>query len=646
MRYFIVLILAICLCGSLAFGDAKLVDKVPIKNLPLISGNEELAPSPTMNARITPSMNLVDDPAYGEVDTVGTTWYDYQHNGTAGRMIRLDATGQVHVVWMNGLDNGATQRHIYYNLLTSGGTWSWPGVGTPVESANRGGYSSLGINADGYPFPCFHVVTPLSNPDAHQATAADFFPGTGAFSFWELPYVYEGGLPMEIIWPKIDVDMQGRLQIVGTENPRSQVAGDPQRIYYCRGEFDPIAFNITYLPALEEIDWVEVIAADIAASRQSNRVALVYNDIKYDIIPPHDTTQYNNDTYLVISEDGITWDFTNPINVTSFIDPDLGLLPDTLAADKDTFRVYTDASVVFDASDNIHVAFTTPAYYAIEGLISINNSLIWHWDETNQWYSLVADGWWGGVPFTCGAWQRFVQRPCLAVDESNNYMYMTYMHYDTADVSQGGFPQGEVMVSVSTDGGVRWAEATNITETHAPQAEPNHCWSERDITVNPTVEDGYLHILYVMDTDAGGIPQDEGSWTNSPVYYHKVSVNDIATSPLMPMYPLHVDSTGFPYTAVELVEGPEVPKSFCLSQNYPNPFNPTTNIRFTLTNTERVELKVYNITGQEVATLVDGSLAAGTYEVPFDASELASGVYFYNLSSPTQAETRKMVLLK
>ena len=65
-----------------------------------------------------------------------------------------------------------------------------------------------------------------------------------------------------------------------------------------------------------------------------------------------------------------------------------------------------------------------------------------------------------------------------------------------------------------------------------------------------------------------------------------------------------------------------------------------------MTGAERVTLKVYNITGQEVATLVDGTLAAGSYEVPFDATDLASGVYFYKLSSPSQVETRKMVLLK
>jgi hypothetical protein len=129
------------------------------------------------------------------------------------------------------------------------------------------------------------------------------------------------------------------------------------------------------------------------------------------------------------------------------------------------------------------------------------------------------------------------------------------------------------------------------------------------------------------------------------VYYHKVITSSVAHSPIIPRYPMHVDSTGLP-AAVHMVENNNVPSSFQLAQNYPNPFNPTTNIRFDLSSTDKVTLTVYNIVGQQVATLVSGTLAAGSYNVPFDASELASGVYFYKLSTPTQTQTRKMVLLK
>lgn len=90
-----------------------------------------------------------------------------------------------------------------------------------------------------------------------------------------------------------------------------------------------------------------------------------------------------------------------------------------------------------------------------------------------------------------------------------------------------------------------------------------------------------------------------------------------------------------------------VPASFQLDQNYPNPFNPTTTISFSLQTNGRASLKVYNLLGQQVATLLDEVKSAGVYKVTFDASALSSGVYFYRLStSDGVSEAKKMVLMK
>ncbi len=90
----------------------------------------------------------------------------------------------------------------------------------------------------------------------------------------------------------------------------------------------------------------------------------------------------------------------------------------------------------------------------------------------------------------------------------------------------------------------------------------------------------------------------------------------------------------------------DVPSDFSLSQNYPNPFNPVTTIRYSLDKTSDVSLEVYNIAGKLVETLYTGNKSAGEYSVTWDASQLASGVYFYKLVSGTNIQTRKMMLIK
>lgn len=89
-----------------------------------------------------------------------------------------------------------------------------------------------------------------------------------------------------------------------------------------------------------------------------------------------------------------------------------------------------------------------------------------------------------------------------------------------------------------------------------------------------------------------------------------------------------------------------LPTNYELNQNYPNPFNPTTSISFTLSKVENVSLTVYNIIGQEVASLINGQMNAGLHVVTFNAAKLASGIYFYRLQTSDFVAIKKMVLLK
>lgn len=90
----------------------------------------------------------------------------------------------------------------------------------------------------------------------------------------------------------------------------------------------------------------------------------------------------------------------------------------------------------------------------------------------------------------------------------------------------------------------------------------------------------------------------------------------------------------------------EIPSGYSLSQNYPNPFNPVTNIEFSVPKSSRVKLLVFDVSGKQVAELVNEKLSAGTYKADFDSKELSSGVYFYRLISDGFSETKKMILVK
>jgi hypothetical protein len=115
--------------------------------------------------------------------------------------------------------------------------------------------------------------------------------------------------------------------------------------------------------------------------------------------------------------------------------------------------------------------------------------------------------------------------------------------------------------------------------------------------------------------------------------------------------PFNVDKFSLILNPTSIENTDEILTKYFLSQNYPNPFNPTTTIKYSIPNVEtlyaiHLQLKVYDVLGKEVATLVDENKKAGTYSVNFDASNLSSGLYYYKLKSGSFTEVKKMILLK
>ena len=137
----------------------------------------------------------------------------------------------------------------------------------------------------------------------------------------------------------------------------------------------------------------------------------------------------------------------------------------------------------------------------------------------------------------------------------------------------------------------------------------------------------------INDADATG--EREGMLTYSP-YNEDLSYQDVSRW-------LYTWTSG---TITDVKDNKFVPLIYKLDQNYPNPFNPTTKISYTIVKSGLVTLKIYDILGREVSTLVNQQQIAGHYTVNFDASRLASGVYFYRIQSGSFVSVKKMVLLK
>ncbi|MFH2031405.1 MAG: T9SS type A sorting domain-containing protein, partial [Bacteroidota bacterium] len=132
--------------------------------------------------------------------------------------------------------------------------------------------------------------------------------------------------------------------------------------------------------------------------------------------------------------------------------------------------------------------------------------------------------------------------------------------------------------------------------------------------------------------------------TNVSIDYQTASIiiKDSVTNNLLKIVPVNAVL----FTDVnERTEG-AIPYQFTLSQNYPNPFNLGTVIRFQVPSTKFVTLKIYDLLGREVQTLVNEYISAGIYEANFDASSLASGLYLYKLTAGNFTLTKRMMLVK
>ena len=157
--------------------------------------------------------------------------------------------------------------------------------------------------------------------------------------------------------------------------------------------------------------------------------------------------------------------------------------------------------------------------------------------------------------------------------------------------------------------------------------------------------------LQILDNNLNSILTSSSSGAIESVFKTNISAGTYYLklyrySSTFGQYKFMVSNTKITEILVDVKEPTKLPTKFSLSQNYPNPFNPSTTIKFALPQATKVSLRIYDAVGREVATLVNKEMNAGVHSVKWNASKMASGVYFYRLQAGSFVQTKKLMLLK
>jgi hypothetical protein len=280
-------------------------------------------------------------------------------------------------------------------------------------------------------------------------------------------------------------------------------------------------------------------------------------------------------------------------------------------------------TALYDASGNLHIAW---ANFVSNGDGSVNFSTdagIRHWSaasgvqevaypDPNPALSVPGDD----LPLYDGTGYRdgnLATEPDLSADASGG-VYIIFNRIISEQDDSLRYYQ-HIFATKSTDGGTSWSASIDITPGTGFDASYG---TVADLT------DEFLHFAYFCDAYAGNALNGAQPNVEVAAMIHRVPSS---------------------LTGVKEIPG-VLPEAYRLEQNYPNPFNPTTNIRYSIPEAAFVTLKVYDVLGREVATLINQDQDAGSYVVDFGAEGLANGTYYYKLSAGSFAETKKMVVLK
>jgi hypothetical protein len=569
MKIFIILVLAlfgmfIFVGGALAVNKSSHTHKAS-RVLPLDGAEPppetNIEPTPLKYESLQPNCEDIH-PDSGVVviqhDQWASTYYDYQRNGSMGRMISVGLAGHRHMICheTRGRYDGVNDpRWVTYNCKDPLDNWLNPNFGVKIDGGTNinAGFPNIGTLHDDRAVVIYHKLgsaqpwsTTLAVQDSGQICSSYFT------NKYDLPDSLGGA--NDGIWPymgivyddSVDTDY---IHVVMTEG---LTTGGNQKLGYVRchliasgnllcetptgqpGVTSPITVvpgsmlvpnkRVAYFGEGIPNNYPNTISAVVATSPVSQKIAIVFTNKR-----ESGTKQYNNDVYY----------FESTNNGTSWFPQYGGTWPPSHAngmlhnitnyATTHNERAYTDVSACYDYNDSLHIVWNTTWYDSIAGLISDDGNL-YHWSQAAG-ISLIAPGYWDGA--VAGSWcQNVCKMSISALDPiyhpggspDSIYLFCIWTQFNgdnmpDFDNSLAGYTNGEIYASVSNDGGLTWTPGFNLTGTHTPNCTMGNCLSEHWSSLAENMYDGDLHIEYVCDREAGAAIKNEGGWTDNPMMY-------------------------------------------------------------------------------------------------------------------------------
>lgn len=451
-------------------------------------------------------------------DTVGYTYFDYQKNGSMGRQIAVDDYFAKHFIWMNliGPADPGYDRYVDYNYQDSSG--SWLGAMHITPDSARAGFTNIELLSDNREVLCYHQTNVVpSDPYETSCMLAieESTPGAGSFNTFDIPDSLPGAV--ETDWPYVAMDSLDQIHVVMREYTSPGLIGYTR----CYEDSDSIKCEApgvaeVNIPPNETqpssnmvsvVDIIGTISHIIVSSPVSNKVAIVYTKYRNP-----EFFETDNDVYYIESTNGGqdwidagSFSGITKHNITNYTSSNLE-------------RAYYDVSAVYDYDDSLHICWNPHWFDESTGQYSTRYTGLDHWSKATG-IRTIAIGYWGGT--NPGAQNRNLCKMSISAKQSNGNLYVIWTQFNAGDTSAAGYSNGEIYTSASTDGGLSWAVPVNLTNTSSPGCSPGDCESDHWSTLAKEIDDS-LHIFYVNDRDAGGIPWlEEGSYTQNPMLYMK-----------------------------------------------------------------------------------------------------------------------------